>query len=291
MMDPTTSRQSERAEAFAGLHRGQRLLVMPNAWDAVTARLYETEGFSAIGTTSAGIAASLGYPDGEKMPLADHLVACRRIIAAVRIPVSVDLEAGYAGSLEGLRESVAAAIECGASGINLEDSPRAGCGVRGADGLVGMDEQCARIAAAREAADRVGVPIVINARIDVYLGKSVAAAERVAVAIERGNAYRRAGADCVFVPDMGSMDERDIEILAREIAAPLNIIAGPRTPPVARLEELGVARLSFGPRPMRAALGFLRDMAREWRTSGTFTRLATASTLSYDEVSGWFVRS
>ncbi len=272
------------------MHGGPRLLVLPNAWDAVTAKLYETEGFAAIGTTSAGIAASLGYPDGQKMSLEENLLACRRIVAAVDIPVSIDMEAGYAGCLETLKESVAAAVDCGAAGINLEDSAKAGCGGAGGGALVEIGAQCERIAAAREAATCSGIPLVINARTDVCLGHGAASDAWLAGAIERGNAYRRAGADCIFVPDMGTLGEAEIEILTREIDAPLNVIAGPRTPDIVQLERLGVARLSFGPRPMRAALAFLQAMSREWRTKGTFSRLVSSPSLSYEDVNNWFAR-
>lgn len=280
--------QIRRAEVFRSMHEGRRILLLPNTWDVVSAKVYEREGFRAIGTTSAGIAASLGYADGQRMSLEENLMVCRRIANAVRVPVSVDLEAGYASCLDGLRHSIAAALECGAAGINLEDSAKAGCGGGGADGLVDVDVQCERIAAARDAAARLGVPIFINARTDVYLGHGEPTADSLAAAIERGRAYRRAGADCVFVPDMGALGEREIGSLAREIGAPLNLIAGARTPDVARLEQLGVARLSFGPRPMRATLHFLQVMAREWIATGTYARLTSSGSVSYNEINEWF---
>jgi 2-methylisocitrate lyase-like PEP mutase family enzyme len=284
------SGQAERALAFLRLHRGPRVLLLPNAWDVVSAKLYEVEGFEAVGTTSAGIAAALGFADGEQMSLDDNLAVCRRIVERVDIPVSVDIEAGYSGCLECLSTTVARVIESGAVGVNIEDSAKAGCGGTEPGALLGPQVQGERIAAIRAAADRLGVPLVINARTDVFLGRGAPGAERIAEAIERGNTYRRAGADCVFVPDMEQLGESEISELVCGIDAPLNLIAGKTTPSVARLQALGVARLSFGPRPMRAALQFLRAAAREWLTSGTYSRMSSADSLSYDEVNGWFPR-
>jgi len=282
------STQAERALAFRKMHEGPGLLLLPNAWDVAGARLYELEGFRAVGTTSAGIASTLGFPDGERMGLDDNLGVCRRIVAHVAIPVSVDVEAGYSGCLDGLSETIARVIESGAVGVNLEDGAKAGCGGSAPGALLEPSAQADRIAAARQAADRAGVPLVINARTDVFLAHGAVSEDRLREAIDRGNTYRSAGADCVFVPDMGDLGEAEIAALARGIGAPLNLIAGERTPSVPRLEALGVARLSFGPRPMRAALHFLRAMAREWLATGTYSRLHSGESLSYDEVNAWF---
>ena len=282
------STQLERARAFRKMHQGPGLLLLPNAWDAVSAKLYEVEGFRAVGTTSAGIASALGFPDGERMSLDDNLAVCRRIIEHVAIPVSVDIEAGYSGCLDGLSETIAKVIASGAVGINIEDSAKAGCGGAGSGALLEPSAQGDRIAAVRRAADRAGVPLVINARTDALLVHEAASEERLREAIERGNTYRRAGADCVFVPDMGVLGESEIALLAGGIEAPLNLVAGAKTPSVRRLEALGVARLSFGPRPMRAALQFLRDMAREWLATGRCAQPTSSDSLSYDEVNAWF---
>ena len=282
------STQAERARAFRRMHEGPRLLLLPNAWDVVSAKLYEVEGFRAVGTTSAGIASALGFPDGERMTLDDNLAVCRRIIECVAIPVSIDIEAGYSGSLDGLSETISKVIASGAAGVNLEDSTKPGCGGSGSGALLDPSGQSERIAAVREAADRAGVPLVINARTDVLLEHVEASEDRLREAIERGNTYRRAGADCVFVPDMGVLGESEIAVLVNRIEAPLNLIASEKTPSVQRLEALGVARLSFGPRPMRAALGFLRGMAREWLTTGTYARMTSNESPSYDEVNAWF---
>ncbi len=282
------STQIERARTFRRMHEGPGLLLLPNAWDVVSAKLYEVEGFRAVGTTSAGIASALGFPDGEHMTLDDNLAVCRRIIERVAIPVSVDIEAGYSGCLDGLSETISKVIASGAAGINLEDSAKPGRGGSGTGALLDPSAQSERIAAVRDAADRAGVPLVINARTDVLLEYGEASGNRLGEAIERGNAYRSAGADCVFVPDMGVLGESEIEVLANGIDAPLNLIAGEKTPSVQRLEAIGVARLSFGPRPMRAALGFLRAMAREWLTTGMYARMTSSDSPSYAEVNAWF---
>lgn len=285
------SAQIERASAFRRMHDGPGLLILPNAWDVVSAKLYEVEGFRAIGTTSAGIASALGFADGERMSLDDNLAVCRRIVEHVAIPVSADIEAGYCACSKGLAETITKVIASGAAGVNIEDSAKAGCGGSDAGLLLDPSLQADRITAIREAADRAGVPIVINARTDVLLDCEPVTEARLREAIERGNTYRSAGADCVFVPDMGGLREPWIALLAKEIHAPLNLIAGVNTPSVQRLEALGVARLSFGPRPMRAALRVLRDMAREWLATGTYAQMTSIESISYDEVNGWFAPS
>jgi 2-methylisocitrate lyase-like PEP mutase family enzyme len=282
------SRQIALADAFRKMHLGPGLLLLPNAWDAASAKLYEVEGFRAVGTTSAGISAALGFADGERMSLEDNLTTCRRIVERVAIPVSVDIEAGYSGCAAGLSETIAKVVASGAVGVNIEDGASAGCGGRDSGPLRAASAQAERIAAVREAAERAGIPLVVNARTDVFLVHAEPSAQRLEEAIERGNAYRRAGADCVFVPDMEVLGDSEISLLADEIDAPLNLVAGKKTPSVQRLEAIGVARLSFGPRPMRAALQFLRAMAREWLASGTYGRLTASGALSYDEVNAWF---
>lgn len=284
------STQAARARALREMHHGPGLLLLPNAWDVVSAKLYEVEGFRAVGTTSAGISSVLGHADGEQMTLDDNLGVCRRMAEQLAIPVSVDIEAGYSGSLAGVSETIAKVIESGAAGVNIEDSAKAGCGGPGSGRLLETAAQARRIAAARQAAERAGVPLVINARTDVFLEPGAPTRERLDEAIARGNAYRQAGADCIFVPDMGDLRELEIALLVEGIDAPLNLIAGEKTPGVQRLHDLGVARLSFGPRPMRAALQFVREMAREWLATGTYARMAASSSLSYDEINGWFTR-
>ncbi len=277
-----TLEQRRQADAFLAFHHGPGILVLPNAWDVVSARLYELEGFGAVATTSADISSTLGYPDGQRISLDEMIGAVGRIAAAVAVPVSADLEAGYAIQPEAVARSAEAALRVGAVGINLEDATG-----EPADPLFDEALQVERIGAVREMATSVGIHLVVNARTDVYLVGDGTPADQLHHAIRRGNAYRRAGADCVFIPDMGTLDRSSIARLVQEIDAPINVVAGDRMPSLPELEEIGVARVTFGPRPMRATLALVRRMAREWVATGTYT-VMTADTLSYDEVNAMF---
>lgn len=278
----TRDDQPRRAAAFLALHEPPPILVLPNAWDVVSARLFELEGFKAIGTTSAGIAATLGYPDGQRMTLEENLAVVRRIAVQVRVPVSADIEAGYATSIDGVVRAARAAIEAGAVGINIED----GTGDPSAP-LFDAAFQAERIAAIRAMASSLKIPLVVNARTDAWMASKAETSMRLRQAVERGNAYRHAGADCVFVPDMGDLGREAIACLVREIDGPINVIAGASTPPVPVLQEIGVARVSLGPRPMRAALALVRRIACELKDAGTY-RTMTADALTYAEINGMF---
>jgi 2-methylisocitrate lyase-like PEP mutase family enzyme len=279
-------RAKARAERFRALHNAPEVLLLPCVWDAVSAKLYETAGFDAVGTTSAGIAATVGLPDGQRIGIEETVDVVRRIVACVELPVSADIEAGYAESPCGVAEVVRRVVEAGAVGINIEDS-LSGCGIDHYAALFDASFQGDRISAIRGVAESLDIPVVINARTDVFL---VDMSDPAAVAEEsarRGNAYLAAGADCVFVPDMGNLDEETIVRLAREIDGPISLIAGDGTPPVGRLREIGVARLSFGPRAMRTSLWHLREMAREWLDHGTYDGMLRGE-LNYETVNGWF---
>ncbi len=277
-MDP--DRQQRHAAAFLAMHQTPPILVLPNAWDVISALIFETEGFQAIATTSAGVAATLGYPDGERMSLAENLGVVRRIVDHVGVPVSADIETGYARLPEKVGESVKVTLETGAVGVNIED----GTG-EPLTPLFDLPLQIEKIAAARQMAEAQGIHLVINARTDVYLACEDEPAALLRQAVHRANAYREAGADCVFVPEIGKLDRETLAQLVREIDAPLNIIAGAHTPPILELEEIGVARVTVGPRPMRAALAVLRNIARELAKTGTY-ELMTRETLSYADVNG-----
>ncbi len=248
----------ESAERLLALHRGP-ILVLPNAWDVASARVVEEAGFPAVATSSAGMAAVLGYPDGERVPRDEMLGMVSRIARAVRVPVTADLEAGY-GSVGA---TVEAALRAGAVGMNLED------GRRDETALATVEEHAASVREARAAADRLGVHFVINARTDVYLARVGPEAERFDHTLRRAAAYLAAGADCIFVP--GVRDAETIGRLAAAIRGPLNVLAGPGTPPVAKLASLGVARVSAGSNPMRAALTAARRAVEEMRDRGTYS--------------------
>ncbi len=268
----------QRAESFLAMHRAPPMLVLPNAWDVISAKIFEREGFRAIGTTSAGVAAVLGYADGERMSLAENLDLVGRMALHVKVPVSADLEAGYATTPAGVAASAKAVWDCGAVGLNLED----GTGDP-ARPLVDRSLHVERIVAIREWTSAAGVPLVVNARTDAYIISEPSAAVCFRNAVERAHAYVEAGADCIFVPDVGALDKATIAHLVREIDAPVNIIAGAHTAPLSELKEIGVARVSFGPRPMRATLALLRRISKELLGAGTYD-LLTRDSISYAEV-------
>jgi len=281
MADEPTLRQ--KADALLALHLAPAILVLPNAWDAASSKVFELEGFRAIGTTSAGIAASLGYADGEQMTLAENMQVVQRVAASTTLPVSADVEGGYSIALEGVVATAIAVLAAGAVGLNLEDSTG-----DPAAPLLECARQADRLRAIRALDAETGISLVINARTDVYLvGDDPARSLRNAIV--RGNAYREAGADCIFVPDLGNLDRQAIAILVKEIDAPLNLFVRATTPSIPELQQLGVARVSVGPGPMNAALGLLRRIARELLTTGTYG-LMTEAPVTYVEVNQWFAR-
>lgn len=257
--------QPEQADAFRRFHAGPELLVLPNAWDVVSARLIEDAGFSAIATSSAGVAWALGYPDGERISREEMLAVVARIAAQVRVPVTADVEAGYGATPAAAAETARGVIAAGAVGLNLEDGTNEGR-------LVDVALQLERIGAVREAGAAAGVPIVVNARTDAFELEQWTPAQRFAEAVRRANAYRAAGADCLFVPHVS--DAATIGRLAREIDGPLNVIAGPPAPALPELERLGVRRASLGPRVVQATLGLIRRVATELRDRGTYDAMA-----------------
>lgn len=253
-----------RALHLLRLHKGPHILVLPNAWDAASARIFEAAGFNAIGTTSAGVAYSLGYPDGQRIPREEMMAAIRRIAGAVSIPVTADVEAGFGQSPEEVAETVRAVLDAGAVGLNLEDASSDVA-------LFDVAQQVERVRAACQAAAAAGIPLVINARTDVYLLRVGDPGGYFDEALRRLTAYRDAGASCLFLP--GVRDANTIARMARAVAAPLNVLAGEGMPCVRDLENVGVARLSLGSGPMRAALGLMRKVAKELMETGTYGAL------------------
>ena len=259
----TPSEQAHRAEAFRRRHHRAPLLLLPNAWDALSARLFVAAGFEAVATTSGGLAWSLGYPDGEKAPWHEVVAATARIVrVAGTAPVTADIEAGYAETPEAVMRSVGEIIGTGAVGINLED----GIPTNHAAPLRPVAEAAERIRAAREAARSAGVPIVVNARTDLYLRESADEAARFAETVARGRAYLAAGADCVY--PIGLRDPATIGRLVKELAAPVNIILRAGAPFVAELAELGVARASTATALTLAAMAAIRGTAAALRETG-----------------------
>jgi 2-methylisocitrate lyase-like PEP mutase family enzyme len=270
------TKQSEKAELMRRLHHGPDILVLPNAWDCASARIIEREGFPAIATTSAGLANSLGYPDEQRIPREEILAAVKRIAARVQVPVTADLEAGY----EDIAKTTAGLVDSGAVGLNLEDVDYGGTG-----GLLEIGRQVQKIAAVRRIGDELGVKLVINARTDVYLAQIGGPESRFARTCDRARAYIEAGADCVFIP--GVKDEELIGRLVQALKFPINILAVAGTPPVHRLKELGVARVSVGSGIMRATMGLTREIAQELRTRGTYDKMIEG-TIPYAEANRLF---
>ncbi len=272
-------KQADRGAYFRQLHN-QRPLVLPNAWDAASARVIELAGASAIASTSAGVSWTFGRRDGQKLRREEMIQAIHNIVQTVAVPVTADIEGGYgSGSAHDVAETVKAVIAIGVAGINLEDSP-------GCDGqeLLMPELHAERIRAAREAASVAGGDLVINARTDVYLFQVGAPETRFDAAVQRANLYRAAGADCLFVP--GMIDATTIAALVRAIDGPLNIMAMFGAPSVPQLGQLGVARVSVGSAITQAALAATQRAARELPEQGTYCTLKDS--LPFGEVNDFF---
>jgi 2-methylisocitrate lyase-like PEP mutase family enzyme len=267
-------------------------------------------GLPAVATSSAALANALGFADGQHLPWAQMLEAVARICRAVKVPVTADIEAGFAPDIKGLETSITQIIQAGAVGVNLEDAVPADLqganhNTRHGSPLYPVAEQIARIQAARRAADKQGVHLVINARVDAYCQSGVEPAEAMRGTLERGKAYLQAGADCIFIPglrkpdhiktiidhlsapDLRTPDLQNKDLRAVDRVAPVNILAGPGVPSIPELAKLGVKRVSYGSGPHRAAMGLLRRMAEEARASGTYTAL-TEGAVPYEEMNGLF---
>ena len=258
--------RAEKAERFRKLHAGPRILVLPNAWDVASARILEEAGYPAIATSSAGVAFALGYPDGQRISRDEMLQAVARIARGVRVPVTADMESGYGTTVKDMAETTKAVIAAGAIGMNLED-------VTGDDesSHVALPLQVEKIRAIKETAASAGVPIVLNARTDIYLMPIGEVSSRFERTVERLRAYHKAGADCVFAP--GVSDRDTISRLVKAIGAPLNILISAGCPSLAELEKLGVARVSAGSAVMRATLGLVRRIGKDLMENGTYDSL------------------
>ncbi|MBU6297853.1 MAG: isocitrate lyase/phosphoenolpyruvate mutase family protein [Alphaproteobacteria bacterium] len=239
---------------FRALHAGPELLILPNAWDAGSARVIESAGAKAIATSSAAVAWAHGYPDGEFLPFDTVIAVLREIARAVRVPVTADIEGGYAESAGEIDERIAQVVGAGAVGVNIED------------GTGTPDLLCAKIERAKSAAARAGVDLWVNARTDVYL-RSLARGEAAFVeTLHRASHYRSAGADSIFVPAL--VDERTIARLVPELGLPLNLLAWSGLPDAQHLRRLGVRRLSAGAGVGKIALNRIYVLARAFLEEG-----------------------
>lgn len=255
---------ADSALAFRALHVPGRPLVLPNAWDPVSAAVVAEAGAAAVATTSAGLAWALGTADGDRLDRDRALAAVARIADAVRVPVTADIEGGYAEDAAGVADTVRAVIAAGAVGVNIEDARHDA----GGEPLREVAEQAERIAAARAAADTAGLPLFVNARIDTFLR----GAGGVDLTLERAAAFLAAGADGIFVP--GAVDPETVKALVAGVDGPLNVLVGPGAPTVAELAALGVARISAGSSLAEAAHALVRRAARELLREGTYGALA-----------------
>ena len=261
--------QAQQAELFRNKHAGPRLLLLPNAWDAMSARAFVAAGFDAIATTSGGVAWSLGYADGEQAPWNEVVAATARIVRVAQVPVTADIEAGYGETPDAVMRSVTEIIEAGAVGVNLEDGTS-----HGPIPIRSPENAADRLRAAREAAKAAAVPIVINGRTDLYLRNIGDEVSRFDETVERGRAYLAAGADCVY--PIGLRDPATIGRLVKALGAPININVRAGSPSVAELEALGVARASTASQLALMAMSMTRQVADELRATGRFDTLAPA---------------
>ncbi|MEO8810788.1 MAG: isocitrate lyase/phosphoenolpyruvate mutase family protein [Rhodanobacter sp.] len=250
------------------MHDRKKLLLLPNCWDAGSARLFAQRDFAAIATSSAGMAWSLGYADGEHAPLTEVLAAVARITRVVQVPVTVDIETGFGDEPADVARSVQAVIAAGAVGINIED------GLSGHRALRPAAEAAARVRAARSAADASGVPVFINARVDHWMQHAdVDPATRLADAIQRAKAYLAAGADGIY--PIGLDDPATLSTLIRALDAPINVAAGPGMPDLHALKSIGVARVSTATRFATVAFGAVDRAIARILKEGSFAALAS----------------
>lgn len=262
--------QNEKAEMFLKFHHDNEILVLLNSWDIGSSKLIEACGYKAIATTSMGVAASMGYPDCQVIQLSEMIEVITGIVKAVQVPVTVDIEAGYGNNLNEIIDSVKKIIATGIVGINIEDSLDLN------PVLIDETEFCERISAIRALSDSLGFHLVINARTDSFYTSPGSLQEKLSESIKRGNKYREAGADCIFVQPV--WDKETISTLVKEINAPINILSNPGigvglAPSVRELQDIGVARLSLGSSLIKATLALIKKVADELSEKGTYNNL------------------
>ncbi|WP_153450326.1 isocitrate lyase/PEP mutase family protein [Streptomyces smaragdinus] len=264
--------QADKARLFRSLHSTARPLALANAWDVASARVIEAAGAPAIATTSAGVAWSVGAADGDMLSREEALGLIARIVDAVAVPVTADIEGGYGQDPAAVAETVTAVIEAGAVGINIEDGTRPPA------------ELAARLVAARRAGEQAGADVFLNARVDTFLFGLGDPETRLQDTFERARTYVEAGADGIFVP--GVTDPATVTALAAEISVPLNLMAGPGAPTVDELGALGAARVSLGSGVAQAAYAAARRAARDLYGTGSYQVLDDA--LAFPEINGLF---
>ena len=274
-MDKTT--QIQKAEKFLALHHEPKLLVLPNIWDPLGARLLEGLGYPAVATASAAVAYSLGYDDGQKIKFDAMLDVIERIASSVAVPMTADIERGYAEHPQEIAENIRQVMHAGAVGINFEDSSFEG------GPLQPIDFQCERIQAIRNMADKEGIPLVINARIDVFMRSAdISRSEKIAETITRGKAYLDAGADCLY--PIGPGDIETLTKIQSKTKAPINIYASKLAASMKELEAIGISRLSLGPGLIRASLTTMRNVAQQLLDYGPYDSFSAEDIMTSDEI-------
>lgn len=266
----------EKIKMFRELHQQPSTFILPNAWNAISAKMFQESGFQAIGTTSAGIAISLGYPDGQQLPVDKMVEVTKSIVDAVDVPVSADIEAGYGKTVEEVLETVKKVMAVGVIGINIEDGTN-----NPEQPIADLPFQTEVIKAIRELSNSTGSPLFINARTDYFwlnIGNDV---EKLYNSVQRAKAYEEAGADCIFIP--GVSDVEAIKKLRKEISKPINLLAGPSMPSVAELSELKIDRLSCGSGLFRAIATFIKALSDELMHNQTFHKM-NDGTLTYKDI-------
>jgi 2-methylisocitrate lyase-like PEP mutase family enzyme len=265
----------KKAKTFLSLHSGSELLVLPNIWNPVGARILEEKGFPAVATSSAAVSTSLGYEDGERIKLSTLLDIINRIARSVEIPASADIESGYAASLSDLKDTISEVIASGVVGINIEDGLKEGGALRP------IDEQCERIATIRDVSNQQGLHLVINARVDCFISNVFQTKEeRIEETVVRAKAYSEAGADCIY--PMGPGDRETLTTLRKRITSPINVLASAKAEPLKVLKKIGINRVSFGPFIFRSCLKKFINIADELHRLGNF-ECFSKDTLSGDE--------
>lgn len=267
--------QKDKAQDFRGLHHGKRILILPNAWDVPSARVFENEGFPAVATSSAGLIVSLGYPDGEVIDRDEFVSAVRRIGRVLSIPLSVDIVAGFGRTTKEVLTTVKAILKAGGVGINIEDFAHA------TKKLYPIERQIENVKAIRKLGDTLDIPLVINARTDALRFGQGDEEAKFQEAVRRASAYRDAGADCVY--PMGLTEPDPVRRFVKELDCPVNVMVRKGLPTVSDLERLGVARVSFGPSASYAAMGLLKRAAKEVLEKGTYQSL-TDGAINFDEL-------
>ncbi len=264
------------AKKFQELHKKNEMFVLPNVWNAGSAKVFEKEGFSAVATTSAGVAYAMGYPDGEDIGLNDLVNIVKQITKRVDIPVSCDFERGYSDNIKEIKQNAIKLLEAGACGFNIEDGELDG------KSITSLDIQIEKIKALVELKKELDVDFVINARTCIFwlnLGE-----DKINDAIKRCNAYLEAGADCAFIP--GVMDRETVEKLVDNINGPVNIILNPKFNDLKELNNIGVRRLSIGSGAVRSTYGHIIDIAKDLKNNNVDTMLNCK--FSYKDANEYF---